>query len=248
MVLAGILISLFALLFAMQRTPLIAAAAVLFVAFARYLYPLRQKIHGYRGAIGIIILVVFVVAGLQTAAGSDLVDRMTELDPREGSGSGRYVFWGISLDHILNRDFADQVVGEGVGAVRDVIYQQYGMYIKSHTDWLDFPFAFGVFGLIAIVWWYSELVRLARYLYACKHPAFQGAVSAVMVFFLLSVGQGGESYDPSLALTYAARWDSGSGICTRKARSDSSGAVSVDRCSTQRYTIETPLTSSGKRT
>ncbi len=204
MALAGILISLFALLFAMQRTPLIAAAAVLFVAFARYLYPLRQKIHGYRGAIGIIILVVFVVAGLQTAAGSDLVDRMTELDPREGSGSGRYVFWGISLDHILNRDFADQVVGEGVGAVRDVIYQQYGMYIKSHTDWLDFPFAFGVFGLIAIVWWYSELVRLARYLYACKHPAFQGAVSAVMVFFLLSVGQGGESYDPSLALTYAA--------------------------------------------
>ncbi len=202
--LAGILISLFALLFAMQRTPLIAAAIALFVAFARYLYPMRRKIYGARAAIAVAIVCVCVVAGLQTPAGADLLERMSELDPRAGNGSGRYVFWGISLDHILNRGLADQVVGEGVGAVRDVIYRHYGMLIKSHTDWLDFPFAFGLFGLIAIVWWYSELVRLIRYLYACRHPAFQGALSAVIVFFLLSIGQGGESYDPSLALAYAA--------------------------------------------
>ncbi len=202
--LAGVLIALGSLFLAMQRTPLIAAAAVLFVVFARYLHPIRRRIYRSRAVMAILILCASAAVGLRTPAGSDFLKRMGDLDPRGGSGSGRYIFWRISLDHLLSRDVASQFVGEGVGSVRDVIFKQYGMAIKSHTDWLDFPFAFGVFGLMALVWWYAELIRLLRYLSAFRHPAFQGALSVVIVFFLLSLGQGGESYDPSLALAYAA--------------------------------------------
>lgn len=203
-VLAGIILALFSLFLAMQRTPLIAATVALMIILARYFYPLRRRVHWSKVMIAVIILCVIIVIGLQTPAGADFLKRVSELDPREGSGSGRYIFWRISLNHIINRDVTAQIMGEGFGSVRDVIFKHYGLAIKSHTDWLDFPFAFGIFGFIAIAWWYYELTRFVLCLSILKYPAFQGALSAVVIFFLLSIGQGGESYDPALALTYTA--------------------------------------------
>jgi hypothetical protein len=199
----GILIIFVSLFFTMLRTTLIAATVALLVISSWYLYLFRRKINLPKAVIAILVVVVFVVMGLRTQAGSDLLKRMSDLDPREGSGSGRYIFWRISLNYILDRDISAQVLGEGMGSVREIIYQNFGLAIKSHNDWLDFAFSFGIFGLLAALWSYLELVRFANYLRSVKDLKFQGVFSAIVILLLISLGMGG-FYDPSFALTYAA--------------------------------------------
>jgi len=128
---------------------------------------------------------------------------MSDLDPSKGNGSGRYIFWFVSLNHIVDRSISAQIFGEGMGSIRDAMYREFGHSKSGHTPWLNLTNAFGVFGLMAIVWWYLELIRFANYLRTVKDPRFQGVFSAVVIFFLVSLGQGGFS-DPSFALTYAA--------------------------------------------
>jgi hypothetical protein len=125
------------------------------------------------------------------------------LDPREGSGSGRYVFWNIALNHILKRSVDDQIVGEGMGSIRDMLERQFGLSIGNHNAWLDLTYAFGIFGLMTIAWSYLELIRFANYLRSGKDLLFQGVFSAIVILFLISFGTGG-FFDPSFALTYAA--------------------------------------------
>jgi hypothetical protein len=128
---------------------------------------------------------------------------MSDLDPSKGTGSGRYIFWNISLNHILNRSIDALILGEGMGSYRDVIYRHFGLYIGGHTDWLDIPFAFGIFGFVVMMFWYLELIRFANYLRVAKNPASKGVFSAIVIFFITSIGQGG-FYDPSFAMIYAA--------------------------------------------
>lgn len=201
--LAGIMIALVSLFFTMRRTGLIAAASAILLILLCYLNPFRRRIPWAKMALAVLILGVSVVISLRSQAGTDLLARMSDLNPSEGSGSGRYIFWRISLNHILNRGIDAQIVGEGMGSIRDVMYKHFGHEIGSHTPWLDLTHAFGVFGLIAIGWWYVELIRFAKYLRIIKDPAFQGVFSAIVIFFLVSLGQGGFA-SPAFALIYAA--------------------------------------------
>lgn len=82
--------------------------------------------------------------------------------------------------------------------------RSFGHRIGSHTDWLDLFQAFGLCGLIAIGWWYIELIRFIIYLRRHRSPPFQGAFSDVIVLFLISVGQGRSGCDAGFALTYTA--------------------------------------------
>jgi hypothetical protein len=200
---SGIVVAIVSLFFTMVRTELIAAICAIMIVLIRYLDPFRRGIPWIKVAIAALVLSMFVVIGLQSQAGQDLLNRMSDLNPTEGSGSGRYTFWSISLNHISNRDISAQILGEGMGSIRDVMYRSFGISIWSHNAWLDLTYAFGIFGLIAIGWWYLELIRFAIYLRRIKSAAFQGVFSAIIILFLNSIGQGGFS-DPSFALTYAA--------------------------------------------
>ena len=201
--LAGMMVLLISLFFTMRRTALIAAAGAILCVLARNINPFRLRVPWRQTLLVILVLCVLIVIGMRSQAGQDLLTRMRGLNPSEGSGSGRYIFWRISVDHILNRSISAQILGEGMGSIRDMMYENFGHAIGSHTTWLDLTYAFGVFGLLAIGWWYIELIRFAKYLRVAKNPVFQGVFSAIVIFFLVSLGQGGFS-DPSYALTYAA--------------------------------------------
>ena len=201
--LAGIMIAFVSVFFTMRRTELISAISAVLLILILNLNPLRRRIPWAKVALAVLVLGVSAIIGLRSQAGTDLLVRMSELDPSKGSGSGRYVIWSISLNHIMNRSSSAQMFGEGMGSIRDVMYRHFGHSIWSHTSWLDLTHAFGIFGLMAIGWWYFELTRFANYLRTAKDSAFQGVFSAIVILFLISLGQGGFS-DPSFALTYAA--------------------------------------------
>jgi hypothetical protein len=201
--LAGVMVFFISLFFTMRRTELIAATVAILCVLFRNINPFRPKIPWRLALLVALVLCVLIVIGLRTQAGQDLLTRMSDLNPSKGSGSGRYIFWPICLNHILNRDISAQIFGEGMGSIRDVMSRHFDISIGSHTDWLDLTYAFGLFGLMAIVWWYFELIRLTNYLRTIRDPTFQGALSAIVIFFLISIGQGGFP-DTSLALTYAA--------------------------------------------
>ncbi|MBN1972130.1 MAG: O-antigen ligase family protein [Sedimentisphaerales bacterium] len=202
MSLAGIIICLVSLFFTMRRTVLIAAIAAIFLVLMYDFFPFRRRIRKSTVIIAILTLCALGIISLRTQAGADLLARMSDLNPLYGTGSGRYTFWFIALKHILNRNIISMIMGDGLGRIRDVMYNDFGMYIGSHNDLLDFTYAFGIFGLFTLIWWYYELIRFTNYLRINKATAFQGSLSVITIFIIISMGQGGESYNPDLALIF----------------------------------------------
>jgi hypothetical protein len=201
--LAGVAILYASLFFTMRRSALIAAAVATACSFLIYLSPFEGRIP-WRRTLGMLaVLLVLLGIGLNTPAGADLMARFRELKPSEGTGSGRYIFWRISLEHVLDRAIHAQLWGEGVGCIRDLMKERYGLAIPSHNDALDLVNAFGWCGLIGIGWWYCELARFARRLYRRHDGLFQGACASVIILGLISLGTGG-SFEPPWAFSYAA--------------------------------------------
>ena len=201
--LTGVIVLLISLFFTMRRTELLAAiAAILWVLFSK-INPFRLQIPFRKVLLVALVLCVLTVIGWRSQAGQDLLNRMDDLNPTKGSGSGRYIFWRISLNHILNRSIDAQMLGEGMGSIRDVMYKHFGLAIGSHTELLDMLYAFGIFGLFTVVWWYLGLIRFVNYLRVSKDPTLQAVSSTIVILFIVSIGQGSLS-DASFALTYAA--------------------------------------------
>jgi len=200
---AGVVFLLTSLFFTMCRSSLIAAVAATCGSFVISLSSFRHRIPRRRVSAPAGILILLAVIGLNTPAGADLIARFRDLNPLEGAGSGRYFFWQVSLKHIVNRPMYLQLQGEGMGSIRDVIGQQTGLSIGAHNDWLDLVHSFGLFGLIGISWWYSELARLAWRFRDRRDGLFQGACATLIMLGLISIGTGG-IFEPSWALSYAA--------------------------------------------
>jgi hypothetical protein len=201
--LAGLVILYASLFFTMCRSTLIAAAVATCWSFLVNLRAWRHRIPWRRALLPMGVLLVLAGIGLSTPAGHDLMARFQDLNPRQGNGSGRYVFWKISAEHIVHRSAGAQLLGEGVGTVRDVLREHYGLTIGSHNDGLDLIHALGLCGLVGFGWWSFELVRLAWRLRGQTSGPFQGACAAVIILGLTSMGSGG-SFEPPWAITYAA--------------------------------------------
>jgi hypothetical protein len=201
---AAIVLLFTSLFFTMRRSSLIVGVVVICISFLINLICFRRRLLWRRTMVPVCILVLLAGIGLNTSAGTDLISRFRELNPfGGGTGSGRYVFWKISLEHIVNRPVRAQLLGEGMGSIRELMGQRFGSLIGSHNDWLDLVNAFGLSGLIGITWWYFELVRLAWYFHIRRKGLFQGMCASVIILGLMSVGTGG-SFNPSWALSYAA--------------------------------------------
>jgi hypothetical protein len=190
------------LFFTMCRNGLIAALAAMCGSFLIYLSPFGGASRR-RLLLPLGVLFLLAVVGLGTSAGSDLVERFRDLNPSEGSGSGRYAIWRVSLKHAMHRPMRARVLGEGRGSISDVIDQHTGLNTGSHNDWLDFVSSFGLCGLIGISWMSFEIVRFAWGLRGRQDGLFVGACAFVIILGLMSIGSGG-SYEPSWALSYAA--------------------------------------------
>jgi hypothetical protein len=198
--LAGVALLLASLFFTFRRSALIAAVASIGSTLPANLAGVRHRIPRRRTLMLIGSLILLAGIGLSTEAGVDLLERFRDLSPFEGSGSGRYVFWQISLDHIAHRALYDQLWGEGMGSMKDVMNQRFGHRIGSHNDLLDILHAFGVFGLVGITWWYGELVRFNRRM--ARASCALGVRALLVIFVLMSLGTGG-SLDPGWGFSYA---------------------------------------------
>jgi hypothetical protein len=201
--LAGIVILFTSLFFTMRRSSLIAGVVALGVSSLVNLICRRRRALWRRTMVPFVVLILSAGIGLSTTAGNDLIKRFNNLNPFGGSGSGRYIFWPISLEHIINRPVRAQIVGEGMGSIRDLLGQRFGVRIGSHNDWLDLVHAFGWAGLIGIGWWYFELARFTWHLRTWQNGPLQGACACALAIGLISMGSGG-FFDPSWALSYAA--------------------------------------------
>lgn len=198
----GVLLLLVSLFFTMRRTELSAAVVAVLLVLIRYAESVRRRVCSRVVASAVVLLGVSAAVIVLTPAGQDLLARFRDLDPREGTGSGRYVFWAVTLDRIVDRGIAAKLCGEGMESIRDVTGARLGQALGTHNDWLGLTHAFGVIGLAAFVWWHVGLVRFTSYLRRSSEGAFQGALAALVIFTLVSIGQGG-FYDPSLAMIYA---------------------------------------------
>ncbi len=193
------------LFFTMSRTSLIAGVAATCNSALIYLISCWRRIRWRRTLVLIGVFILLVGVGLSTAAGTDLIERFRDLNPSVGDGSGRYVFWRITVKHIMRSPMHVQLLGEGIGSVNDVIQRELGIgsWINAHNDLLNFASAFGLFGVIGISWWFFELARLT-WSFRCRQDGlFQGACAALVILGLSSIGSGG-FFKPSWALTYAA--------------------------------------------
>jgi|GEM_PF-1590136 len=200
---AGVVLLFAALFFTMRRSSLIAGTATVYGVLALGLSPFGPRIPRVRALILALALILPAVVMLPTPAGEDLTTRFRDLNPKEGTGSGRYIFWRASLEHIVNRPLRVQLQGEGMGSIRDVIRPQTGLAIGAHNDWLDVVHSFGILGLIGISWWYLELAGFALRLRSHRDGPFHGVCATLILLGLISVGSGG-SWEPSWALSYAA--------------------------------------------
>lgn len=189
--------------FTMCRNALVAAAAATFSAFLISLRSLGRRAWRRRILVPIGALVVLAGIGLYSPPGAHLIGRFKDLNPFGGTGSGRYVFWRMSLEHILDRPMRAQLLGEGMGSIRDVLKARFGMAIPAHNDWLDLATAFGLCGVVGLGWWCFELARLTWRLRDRPNGVFQGACAALIVLGLISMGTGG-GFDPAWGPTYAA--------------------------------------------
>jgi hypothetical protein len=199
---SGVILLLVVLFFTMRRTDII-AAAVCIVLILLYNFKPWRRVHSGKFVCTLVLLAALAFAVLHSAPGADLVARFKDLDPSEGTGSGRYSFWGIALEHMLERPFWANILGEGMGSVRDVMSRRFGNTIGCHNDWLDITYAFGIIGLAGLGWWYLTLASFTINLYAAAYPAFPGVLSALAVLGLISVGTGG-AFDPTFVMIYAA--------------------------------------------
>jgi len=202
-IMIGVAIICMLLFFTMCRSALIAALVAGIACMWIHVARLRSWTVRWKVVMPIGLLLLSITIGLNTAAGADLVARFRDLNPYSGSGSGRYVFWRIALEHVTHRPVGAQVWGEGMGTIRDVLRERFGLAIGCHNDWLDCIAAFGVCGAIGIGWWCYELLRLAWCLRSGGEGVFRGVCASVIVLMLISVGNGG-SFEPPWALTYAS--------------------------------------------
>jgi hypothetical protein len=201
--LAGLWLLSASVFFTMCRSSLIAGGAATGCAFLINLATRQRRLQQRTVVAFLGILLVQLGLGLGTGAGADLVKRFQDLHPGRGTGSGRYAFWEISGDHIRERPLHTQVLGEGMGSIREVMEEQFGAPIGSHNDWLDFVNNLGLCGLAGICWWYGGLVRFAWRLRGRRDGPFQGVCAVTLMLALISTGTGG-FFEPCWTLCYAA--------------------------------------------
>jgi hypothetical protein len=200
----GITVTLVSLFLTMRRTELIATMIALliyifFVMSGKYV----KHIRALNIAIMIFVLFVLALVWIKSPAGQDLIIRFNELNPKVGTGSGRYIFWMIVIKNMLNRSIIKNIIGEGQERIRDLLSLEFGVPIGSHSAFLEVTFAFGIIGIVFIAWWYYNLIKLCNYFYKDNSSIFLGLLSVIIIMFVINLGQGSFD-DPSFALIYCS--------------------------------------------
>ena len=111
------------------------------------------------------------------------------------SGSGRDQMYSMLLDHWLDADFVNFVLGFGINSV-----QQYTGFMFSgisgrlgpyaHSDWVQMAHDFGLLGIGFLVWLHIRVLLLIRLSYRIRHPYTPSLAMGYVILFLVNIYSG----------------------------------------------------------
>jgi len=121
-----------------------------------------------------------------------------------GTGSGRTRVWSIVLEHIEQREFGQQLFGEGPLAVIALTSENFNLVkgIGAHNEWLDVLMASGLVGVSLLIWFYVNVFTLARRLLRVNPQMGIACFSTLGMMIFLGAVTGGV-FDPTMAALYA---------------------------------------------
>lgn len=177
----------------LRRSAIVSLLLAATVVGALHLSPRSRRLGQSKQAILVLVLILIslISVSIATPLGNDVLSRALDLDVwHGGTGSGRTALWQTALEHLIQRSFGDNILGEGLGTIRATMLDEFGRAIGSHNDWLDIWFSLGFVGLLFFAWWHVEMLRLAVML--CRRQVSWGVsvigAFVIVAFFALATG------------------------------------------------------------
>jgi len=175
------------------------------------------------GITGVVCL-VFASFLFYTTAGQAFVYRLHGLNVYSGgTAGGRTEFMVVAWDHLLSRGILANLLGEGSGAIADIMEASWGGRIGAHNGWLDITTAFGTIGFICLLWFHINVLRMYLHSRASDRTIAFGAAVTVWIAGVFMDGL----YGPSSAAIYAV-------LGLVAARTSRHCPIRADRCPTAR--------------
>jgi len=119
------------------------------------------------------------------------------------SGSGRDKLYTMLVNHYLQADLTNQIFGFGINSVQRYTGQIFrggwtGVY--AHSDWVQFMYDFGIFGIILLVWLHLQFLTLIFKYYKNKHPHAPPLIMGYVIMFLINIYSGQLMYPDTIYL------------------------------------------------
>lgn len=201
----GVTLCTVALIATFRRSAILAAGVGL--AIYLVLWAARANAKRLRPvllALGSVAVLAAAFSGTPVARG--LIARFDDLDiSRGGTGSGRTSLWPVVLDHIEQREFGQQLFGEGPLAAVALTSESLlngSAGLGAHNDWLDVLMAAGLVGASLHLWFFVNVFTLAKRLRRVNPQMGIACFSGLGMMIFLGVTSGGV-FDPSMAPLYA---------------------------------------------
>ncbi len=200
----GLTLCTIALVASFRRSGILAAGVGL--AIYLVLWSVRANAKRLRPvllALGSVAALAGALSGTSVARG--LIVRFEDLDiSRGGTGSGRTHIWPVILEHIEQREFGQQLLGEGPLVAVALTSEKLNLVkgIGTHDDWLNVLMAAGLVGTSLQIWFFVNIFTLARRLLRVEPRIGIACFSTLGMMIFLSATTGGV-FDPTMAPLYA---------------------------------------------
>lgn len=183
----GILLGTFAIVYTMRRANLLSEIIFIFIVYfssfiQRNIMTLKKKILFLIFTVITLLLMVF------TGISEGMFERLLELE--SGTGSGRNIFWQLSLNNFLSYDVVELFFGHP-GDLVQYLKIHFGHAIGAHSDILDMLNNYGIVGTILYFWILSELFHdFYKYRNILQKESIFGMAIIISMVFLGTVTGG----------------------------------------------------------
>ncbi len=200
-----ILISLVAVLLTLRRTVLLAfLLGFIIIGMIRFF---RARMFSLYQIATLAVLSIIVVAlsyvFSETELGYAFIQRINDLDPSQGTASGRYIFQKVALNYLLERGYIATLFGEGAGYPIIVLGERLQWFIQAHSDWLNIAIAYGVVGITFFIFLFVGILRMIISAKNKSSEILDMLIILIVIMFVCSIASGG-LLESSFALPYAA--------------------------------------------
>ena len=167
-----------ACLYSGQRSA--AVIAVLSIPFSiRYVRKYVKKFD-----IVLLVLIGVICTPVVVSSVFNLIERTVYDIDRDNLGSGRSIFWRMTLEGYLDGSLAELLFGKGTNTVPDLLIQKYGMAIGAHNGWLDILYSLGIFGLILYI---ATIINFLKIEIRCRQKLYQYRNIGLIMFIIFVV-------------------------------------------------------------